>query len=178
MRHDRDLCLSIKRISKATQPASSSTTRLFGGSSSAPTSLGNIQKTGVLNTPAAAHTRNSITNAATSIDVSSPLFAPMVSTNNSNILLKNTINHFGLGLATTTTAETSNALPPSRNNFIQPTTFTFPPGGITAFASASRVSLDDEESMGTIDVLPTMLDQQQQQDETSMEELGALHVAV
>mmetsp|Transcript_1632 Transcript_1632/g.3430 ORF Transcript_1632/g.3430 Transcript_1632/m.3430 type:complete len:321 (-) Transcript_1632:1580-2542(-) len=150
IRHDRDLCLQIKRSNKA--PTRSS----FGSSSSS--SNNSIRKTGVANSTA----------AAASIDVSSPLFAPLnttltqISSTTGGANNNNSAFNLGLALATeakltlptTTTRPTTTTLHQQLHNNFSPS-FTLPAGGLPSFSSAKQISLDDEESMGTIDELPT-----------------------
>lgn len=136
MRNDRDLCLQIKRSNRP--PAKS-----FGASLKSSIANSCVMETGVI-------TSNTNNTAPASIDVSSPLFAPLntmpPSRNNNNHININR-DAINLGLASTKSLFANN------NNKFFPS-FTLPAGGLSSFSSANQISLDDEESMGTIDELP------------------------
>lgn len=165
MRNDRDLCLQIKRSNR---PLAKS----FGASLKNSIAFSSVMETGEI-------TSNSNNTASASIDVSSPLFAPLNTippSRNSNI----NSNAINIGLASTKSLFANNNN--NTNNFFP--SFTYPAGSFSSFSSANQISLDDEESMGTIDELPFSsqlfgIEEQQQQattTTTTSEEFDAVAV--
>ncbi|CAJ1967592.1 unnamed protein product [Cylindrotheca closterium] len=166
IRNDRDLCLQIKRSNRV--PA-----RSFGSPSHSSMILNGNNSNDNTNI----NTNTAPVEAAATIDVSSPLFAPLkllpeqASMNRGVGGMNNTANVISLGMAqgvprqhsSTTTTTTTTKTMQHYNHFIP--SFTLPVGGLSnVYSSASssaakQISLDDgEESMGTIDELPSNSD--------------------